>query len=789
MLAVDDTPTDPVASSLTLANGATIIADGTDTDVLSGAYVINGAVTSTTSAGEAHEMAAPDSATGALLQVSNGPQRLVDRETDASTPVVPAATLSIGNATLDGQSVVLDTSNEMSIANGATFKAGMLALDAPAIVFSASATATSGTVVIDPAIEALLSQAGTLALRAQTTIGFDNGSYQFGNTIFDAGELVALQGGTVAIQAGAVTFGNVAAAGTAAAGPGTLDLTASSVTFGDAAASASGSNQVATSGFGTVDLTGTDGMFIEPGTTAGFNVGTAALTLTTPYLGDEAISNLPTEAAGSLTIATTGAVAITSAGTAPLDAAQINGLPGSGLTIDGDGISVAGTTLRATSGALTLASTAGIVLSNGAVLETPGYARTFGDIVDPEVVSAPGGTLSLAADTGIELGNASLSVGGGTGNAGTLQLSAPNGIVDLGTASLNGTGGAGDTGGIFSLDTAGAVDLVALNNLVGAEGFTGGFDIATQTGNIDLAAGQTIRSGSVSLTANGGTVDVAGTIDTSGINGGDISLYGNTGVTLEGTSVLNASAEGYAAADPTDTRQASGGNVTIGTDFIAGTTTTNADGSITGTSGTVTVDAGAVIDVAADHPGDRLVPLLRNGVVFFQLVQGDTGGTVTFRAPVISNGAGGDTVNVTVADAASVVGAQAIDLEGFKRWNLQAVAASGLYSGVTYDAATNTVTLDVTAGLDTANPNGTLTTVAGVNFLGDEGTTGAPTLVDFVQNFDVSSDYGNLGGLASQANFQARPGIELDETGNITLASTGTSAPALSTSPPRRRPG
>src|SRR6202012_2127664 len=54
------------------------------------------------------------------------------------------------------------------------------------------------------------------------------------------------------------------------------------------------------------------------------------------------------------------------------------------------------------------------------------------------------------------------------------------------------------------------------------------------------------------------------------------------------------------------------------------------------------------------------------------------------------------------------------------------------------------------------------------NFLADEAAGPLPT---FIQQFNISSSYNALGGLASQANFHARPGVELDFNGNIMLAS------------------
>lgn len=263
----------------------------------------------------------------------------------------------------------------------------------------------------------------------------------------------------------------------------------------------------------------------------------------------------------------------------------------------------------------------------------------------------------------------------------------------------------------------------------------------------------------MNLTADGGFVTIGGTIDTSGISGGDIALYGKSGVKLLSGAKLDSHASGYAS---NDTRKATAGDITLGTDFVA--STINADGSISGTSGAITVAAGAMIDASASRPGNRLVRIIRGGVVNYAYVEGDQGGIVRFRAPVVN----GNDMNVDVVSSAIADGARAIELEGFKRWDLAAVAASGLYTGITRDAATNTITLDLRPGLDSANSNGTRAVVAGLNFLGDEG---AGTVVSFVQGFDVSAATTRLNGLQSRANFSARPGVELKHEGNITLAS------------------
>ncbi|WP_454618595.1 filamentous haemagglutinin family protein [Bradyrhizobium cenepequi] len=766
VLAVDDGVTGNVASQLTLNDGATLIATGVMSDERSGAYIIDGRLGTSVVNGTTQPTSPAQSAIGALVRVANGPQRVVQRLRTPTSPTNPGspagldASLTVGNVSLQGNAIGLDTSHNASIAGGAQLRGKDIAFGAGALAFANGSVAV-GTVVITPQLQAILSQGDHLTLRSQTSIGFDDGSYDFGATTLDAGVLLSLEGGAVNVNATRLQLSNAGAAGTAAGGSGTLNIVTDELSMG--------SGTIATSGFGNVSLTAARGMF-SAGTNGVLDVGSANLALVTPYMGDRALAAVAPKSSTRMTFHSVGAVTISNAGTTAIDVASLPGIPGSSLIIEGNDISISGTHLRATAGTLTVKSNNNLGLSNGAVLEAPGYEKTFGDAADPQTVAAPGGTLSLSAlgAGGITLGDAILSVGGGKGNGGNLKLSAANGAVDWGTAVLNGKGGAGGQGGSFSLDTNGAIDLVSMNDRVVANGFTAGFNLRTRTGDIVLGAGQVLRSGSVNLTADGGFVTIGGTIDTSGTNGGDIDLYGVNGVTLLGTAKLDAHAGGYAA---DDTRQAKAGNITLGTDFLSGHGTLQLDGSIKGTladSGKITVDSGAVIDASASRPGNRLVRIMRNGTVNYAYVQGDQGGIVSFRAPVVDDGHGHNTVNVTVASAGSIVGARAIDLEGFKRWDLKTAVQSGLYSGVAYNASTNTITLDVADGLDTANSNGTLTTVAGLNFLGDKDDG---TVVQFVQGFDVSSAYGNLGGLASQVNFSARPGVELKHDGDITLAS------------------
>lgn len=716
-------------SALTVADGAALAATGALADTRSGAYLIGRADDPSTTAVDERVSGA-----GSLVRIAAGPERLAAR---VETAAASAPVFRVGRAALAGTSVMFDGSGTTAISPDVSISgARSVALGADRVGLGVDPAGYEGLVITDALRGALAGQQGSrLTLRAHTAIDFAAGEHAFGDVRLDAPVLALYgpEGGAVTVTGEQVMLGNAgpATAACVACGRGTLSVTAEELVFG--------SGTVVTAGLGGgVGLTARGGVFAG-GVSGKLDAGSAAVALHTPYLGDRGVAPLAGEVPviADLTITTTGALTVDTGGAAPLDPSALPGVPGAGLSLQGNGVSITGTRLRATAGRLAVASQGDLTLAGGALLEAPGYSRTFGDagsIAQP----APGGTLSLSAqgEGGIALGDATLSVGGGAGDAGRLELSAPNGRVDLGTARLDGRPGEGGRGGTFALDARSAIDLVALGEAVAAQGFTGGFEVRTREGNLVLAAGQTLRSGSVSLTADGGLVDVAGTIDTSGVNGGDVDLHGTAGVALRETAVVDAHAEGHA---DTDTRQARAGDVTLGTDG----------------TGTLSIAAGAVIDLSARRTTDRVVPVSGAGGSFYQYVEADRGGALRLRAPVVEGG-GAQTVAVAVADAASVRGAREVVLEGFRRFDLAAVAADPRFVGVTLDGGV--VRLDTAA-----------TGAGRVNFLADDAEG---TLVAFVQDFDVSASYGNLGGLASSAGFHARPGMELSHGGGITLESS-----------------
>ena len=698
-------------AGITLADGATILVRGNVTDSRSGDYIVDG------------------SQSNAVLRVSAGPEREITRTN--FNPDAPGGVLSVGAADIEGASILLDSSGNLTVSSNATIKSQSLALGAGEVSFTDNGGGLSG-LVITSALRQLFSQAQDLTIRTPGTVSFSSGSYSFNNLTLDTPGLSLLDGNSVTLDADKLTLANSQAtadacdsAGAPACGTGNLAISATEIDFT--------SGTLRTFGFGGSEtLTATTGIFAEGSAT--FDAGPAALNLQSPFIGDRALTLMPGESAliPDLALVSTGAVSISSPSHATVGA--FDGTPGSTLSISGETVAISGTTLRATAGTLDIQSATNLTVGEGAVLSTPGYAKNFGDSADPYIVYAPGGLLHLTAiDGDIDLGSGSLlSVGGGVGTAGTIELSAAQGNV-----AFNGTldAQAPGSGGSFALDQKGAFDVSNFDSMFGSQ-FDGTIAIRTGGGNLTLASGDTLTAQNVLLTADGGAIDIAGTIDVSGVSGGTANLFGFYGVKVESGALIDAHANGYGL---NDTRQARGGNVEIGTDG----------------NGIITVDSGAVIDVHAAQQGDRLVPILRNGKTYYVFAPADVGGSVEFRAPVIDGG-NGETVNVFYDG--TIDGASQIVLQGFERFDLAKIAAeTDRFVGVSIDPNTGNAILDVGAVAGSGQSN----------FLADYGNG---TLVQFVQDFDISAANGQLGSLTSSAAFHARPGMELDYSGDIVLS-------------------
>ena len=739
---------DGAQSALTVADGASIVASGTLNDTRSGDY--NVAYFTRDGGGN---IISDNSGAGSLIRIANGVERFVNRSGDlAASVTTQRVTLDIGQANFAGDALAIDTSRNLKFDAGSTVDVRNIAFSGDNISFS-SRTFGIGGLVITPELEQTLSQAEKLSIRANASIGFTPGEHVFQNLSLDAPGIRLIRPGrinpaeslSVTITAANIDLLNSAADTGACRGNGgfacgsagnNLILNTGGLSFGK--------GTLHTYGFdNSVQIAASSGTYYSG--VGAFDVGSAALSLTTPFIADLGNGTVPKTGATApdLELRTSGNVAIASGGTSGAPSGPL--APGGRLAIGSlsapaRSVLIDGTAIRATAGTIEVNSATDVTLSGAAALATPSYSQKFGDAADPVTVSAAAGTISLTALTGnIDVDSAAtLSIGGLTGSAGKLTLLASEGSIALDGAI---DAAAPGNGASLRFDSGlGGFDLPGFVAQHGAQ-FTGAIDIRTGAGDLALDAGQSLKLGSLTLTADGGSTRIGGLVDTSGINGGAIALFGRDGVSLASTAVLDAHASGYAESD---TRSAKAGDVILGV----------------GDAGAISVASGAAIDLSARRPGDRLVaqqrtdPRTLNQVTAYTLVEGDQGGTLTLRAPVISQ-AGGDTVNVDFAGAVS--GARDVTVEGYRRYDLAAIATDGRFTGVSVDSESAVATLDLGAAA-----------LGKANFLAD---LALGTIVDFIQNFDISNARSRLGGLTSLASYHERPGVELDYTGGIALAS------------------
>ncbi|BAM92508.1 filamentous hemagglutinin outer membrane protein [Bradyrhizobium oligotrophicum S58] len=300
------------------------------------------------------------------------------------------------------------------------------------------------------------------------------------------------------------------------------------------------------------------------------------------------------------------------------------------------------------------AATGDVVLTSGAAINAQGVRLPVND----QFMDAPAGSVQLISS----LGNVSI-VGAGidvsnpyAGYAGSLAIQTGNNGT-IGTATLAGTlSGAArfnDLGGNFSLLASNLSGSLPLDGT--KPNFSGSFTVTLQTGNIELPAGAVLTSRNVQLTANGGSVNIGGTIDARDLSGGQISLFGtgtlpsssscttSCGVWIQSTARLLANA--VTKDDPTFGRYSSvdngatnpnGGTITLAT---TGTPTAGAYDPTYGfqlvtsaNSGWIKVDAGALLDVSGGPtaPAGQVIvraPLLSDSTV-----------NVRFKGNVVTNG-------------------------------------------------------------------------------------------------------------------------------------------------------
>ncbi|WCM18167.1 filamentous hemagglutinin family protein [Paraburkholderia bryophila] len=605
---------------------------GIDPDAANGLRVDAGsAIAATGSYPAAKDQPIAIAGDGSLLRVSNGAMTTVTR-----TGATGTGLLAVGaNATLTGgQALTLDSSGNLKVDPSATLSAKAITVDGSAITFTNQAGAAAANLpgfVLDPAGLAQLANAQQVILRSAGAISFvGNVNATFGNSVDLSAGTFASDGGNVVLNGQQIAFTNEAGAPTpaATAGSGTLTVNAKEIDFG--------TGDKIVSGFGAVTMNAQGGIVGQ--NTGTFDFGALPVTLDAPvYLADTG---------SAATVKTTGALNLNNATGTALTRAAVGGA----WSFIGGTLADNGATIAAPAGNVSLEATSGnLTIGNGSTVSAAGVSKQFFDLTQ----YAPAGSITLTADAGtvdVQSGSTlDFSGAKGGGAAGTLTLSAPQQSVNL-NGALKGGAASGYAGGSISLDTGGAVNLDSLAQTLASSGVNNAISIQTKSGNLTLSPGSTLTAHQVALTADGGAagqdpnngnVQILGTINAAGVAGGQIGLYGRSGVDLEGSLIATGSSA---------TQR--GGTVTIGTTGTPGGTVTvnptyGYENISAANSGVITLGNTALIDVSGGTAG------------------GLSGGTVGLRAPLLDDG----TVNVKLQPGAQIKGARSVNLEAYAVWS------------------------------------------------------------------------------------------------------------------------
>jgi len=560
---------------------------------------------------------------GTLLRVSSDPYaRSIRLGLGSSTD--PNMIIGAG-AQISGASITLDSTYNTSLAAnvnliGDVFNLASgrisIQLDNPGALQSATGLVLAGSVLDD--LEAadsvsLLSYSsidiygtgqfrmgGKLALHAATIQGFNNG------------------GGTAAFSAGSIVLDNsadVELPASLAATSGTLELNARSIRLGK--------NNLLVERFDNVELSASSGLAF--GGVGSFSAQNDLIINTPVVTGAKAADHAIT-AKGDLIIDDAGS-------------GSRKGGVGASLELQGSSI-IANANFILPSGALTLHATSGDITVGGR-LDVGGITRSFLDLT----AYTPGGQIRLVSDLGsVTLGADSvIAVDAQGAGAGSLSISAPTGTLNI-AGTMRGQGGLSD--GSFSLDIGSLPALSAFNTILDTASFNESRSFRVRSG--DVLVDGTATAHTFNVSADQGSISVTGTIDASGVTGGEINLVANGSVVLNPGAVLNVAGENFSNAGK-------GGHVSL----EAGSSRNGVAGA-----GAVSIQAGSTIDLSVTASTAESAGL------------GKLTGTLHLRAP---QNAGGTSLSVSPING-TILNASSIVVEGYK-----------IYQTASVDGVTGTV--------------------------------------------------------------------------------------------------
>ena len=555
------------ANSVTIGTGVSLTADQIDVVAQQSIEVQSGATLASTSGAAGSVLKTlPQQQIITLTDTSGNalPQGALLAVSDLNLPVVgqlvngvptagraplagaPGATLSLdtGSALKSGGAIALDTPGAIGVLGTISGKGASWSLSSSTISFLGTAgSPNDDSLNIGSALLASLQQAGAIRIASAGSIDIDapitlgataptanptlNSLTLIGTSLNNDTASAASGSSGAVFGAGTLTLGGPGASSDPyLAGTGTLSLVANTLVIGPGTLAINGFAQTQAQVGGALETKGAGGINVG----GALNINAVELTA-----APDAVDSLGTiiQATGPLSIG------------APTTLASGNTLPvflGGNLSLAASAIDDAGS-IVVPSGLVTLAAAGNLHLESSAAIDTSG---TMVSVVN-QSVGSPGGSVSLTAGGNVTLDAGSTISVAGAGAAPAGSLSIAGGVVDVSSTLAGAAGGAaGSTGGSFLLAAGSLVNgLSALAANLSAGGFTDAIDIRVNTGNLDLAGNGMLSANSIVLTADSGSVDIAGAVSApSGSTRGLIELNGGTGVTLEASGQLHADGTG-----------------------------------------------------------------------------------------------------------------------------------------------------------------------------------------------------------------------------------------------------
>jgi len=676
---------------------------------------------------------------GALLRVSSGPQVTVARNNISGA----ASALSVASgAAVGGSSVLLDSSSATTIGSGAALSGSSFSVSAQNIAIGAPASTPASTLLLSSNLLNQLANFGSLTLHSYNDIDFYGAaslggpgagqSHLINSLTLNATSINGFNnaGMNDVIDASTVTLmnSNSSAAPAAQYTAGSLAVNAGNILMAGGNLAIQGFNGITLNASG--EIIGTGG-------------GTGASGITVISQSGDASAHVLQANAGQITGSAGSNLSITdpnsnydiSLGLNTGNTFASADTLGANITVTGKSISGSGI-INIPTGSVTLNATGpgsgdGVTLAAGSEIIASGVARTIAG----QTAYAPAGSVKLSsANGGITLQNGSVidvSANAGGGNAGSIVLTAANGPVTV-SGTLSGeapsANGASGTGGSITVDAGSLAgtdnsSLTALNDTLTAGGFNYLRDIRVRTGDLVLAAdtgAPRAAAQNYTLEADSGNIDVLGTVNASGSNGGSILLAAQGNVALESTALLDAHSTGAGQA---------GGSVTIESQNGSG-----------GTNG-INLMTGSSINVG-------------NGA--------GSGGSELLRAPQI-NGYTDVAVNQATGTGINVSSGASVTVEAYRQYTATSLAASNLGTTSVYFtnaqafANTNAAAIKNRLGMSLSDPNMHLTPGLEIDSTGDLTLTANTTNI----NWDLHNWRFNNGAGA------------LTETGILTLRAAG----------------